>query len=246
MSDRMTYGALLETFVLAELLKLASWNDEQLDFFHFRDRYDNEVDIVIEDSRGHVHVVGIEVKAAATVTQADFSGLRKLDEAGTWPNVRRSCFRPPLGTSLFGPSVEQNAPVRHQLIQKVEVRDVTGQNRPAQPAPLQKNQSVVETFTLGTCGVTSQSKQNPGENTCRSPRLGVWRHEPMYGNISNSLPNGLERTCSSRIYRAQPTKRVSQLRETYCGMIAGPQGYERIEGRRRSTLQRVNVDRRIQ
>jgi predicted AAA+ superfamily ATPase len=78
-SDRMAYGALLETFVLGELLKLASWNEEPLEFFHFRDRYDNEVDIVIEDARGHV--LGIEVKAAATVTRADFAGLRKLEEA---------------------------------------------------------------------------------------------------------------------------------------------------------------------
>jgi hypothetical protein len=37
------------------------------------------VDIVIEDSRGHV--IGIEVKAAATVSGTDFSGLRKLAEA---------------------------------------------------------------------------------------------------------------------------------------------------------------------
>ncbi len=64
--------------MLGELLKLASWSDEPLEFFHFRDRYDNEVDIVIEDSRGHI--VGIEVKAAATVIQSDFSGLRKLSE----------------------------------------------------------------------------------------------------------------------------------------------------------------------
>jgi uncharacterized protein len=78
-SDRMPFGALLETFVLAELLKLASWSDDRLEFFHFRDRYDNEVDIVIEDPRGHV--VGIEVKASATVTTGDFSGLRKLAEA---------------------------------------------------------------------------------------------------------------------------------------------------------------------
>lgn len=75
----MAFGALLETFVLAELLKLASWNSEQIEFFHFRDRYGNEVDLVMEDSRGQV--VGIEVKAAATVTTADFSGLRKLAEA---------------------------------------------------------------------------------------------------------------------------------------------------------------------
>jgi predicted AAA+ superfamily ATPase len=78
-SDRMVYGALLETFVFAELLKLSTWSDERVDFFHFRDRYDNEVDIVMEDQRGHV--VGIEVKAAATVTGSDFSGLRKLAEA---------------------------------------------------------------------------------------------------------------------------------------------------------------------
>jgi predicted AAA+ superfamily ATPase len=78
-ADRMALGSLLETFVLAELLKLASWSDERVEFFHFRDRYDNEVDIVIEDSRGHV--VGVEIKAAATVTQRDFSGLRKLSEA---------------------------------------------------------------------------------------------------------------------------------------------------------------------
>jgi uncharacterized protein len=78
-SDRMAYGVLLETFVLGELLKLASWSEESPEFFHFRDRYDNEVDIVIEDARGHL--VGIEVKAAATVTRADFAGLRKLEEA---------------------------------------------------------------------------------------------------------------------------------------------------------------------
>jgi uncharacterized protein len=78
-AERTPFGAILETFVLAELLKLASWHDERLEFLHFRDRYDYEVDIVIEDQRGHV--IGIEVKAAATVTGADFSGLRKLAEA---------------------------------------------------------------------------------------------------------------------------------------------------------------------
>ena len=75
----MPHGSLLATFVLSKLLKLANWSGESLQFFHFRDRYDNEVDIVIEDSHGNV--VGIEVKAAATVNQSDFSGLRKLSEA---------------------------------------------------------------------------------------------------------------------------------------------------------------------
>lgn len=78
-SDRTAFGSLLETFVLGELLKLASWSAERYDFFHFRDRYDNEVDIVIENQDGQV--VGIEVKASATVRGHDFAGLRKLAEA---------------------------------------------------------------------------------------------------------------------------------------------------------------------
>ena len=39
----------------------------------------NEVDIIIEDRRGRV--VGIEVKAAATVTSSSFNGLRKFADA---------------------------------------------------------------------------------------------------------------------------------------------------------------------
>ena len=78
-ADRTPFGALLETFVLAELQKLASWADGRLEFSHFRDKERNEVDIVIEDRRGRV--VGIEVKAAATVTSSDFNGLRKLADA---------------------------------------------------------------------------------------------------------------------------------------------------------------------
>ncbi len=78
-SDRTVCGSLLETFVLAELLKLASWSGGHFEFHHFRDRYDNEVDVVIEDQDRQV--VGIEVKSSATVTSGDFSGLRKLADA---------------------------------------------------------------------------------------------------------------------------------------------------------------------
>jgi uncharacterized protein len=48
-------------------------------FFHFRDRDGVEVDIVVE--RGAGMLAGIEVKAAATVTDADFRGLHKLKQA---------------------------------------------------------------------------------------------------------------------------------------------------------------------
>jgi len=78
-SDRALLGQLLETFVFQELRRLSSWQGEPFSFFHFRDRDMAEVDIVLE--RGARAVAGVEVKAAATVTAADFRGLRKLKEA---------------------------------------------------------------------------------------------------------------------------------------------------------------------
>jgi predicted AAA+ superfamily ATPase len=78
-ADRPLLGQLLETFVFQELRRQASWYAEPLSFFHFRDKDGVEVDIVIE--RGARSVAGVEVKAAATVTSADFRGLRKLKDA---------------------------------------------------------------------------------------------------------------------------------------------------------------------
>jgi predicted AAA+ superfamily ATPase len=77
--ERDMLGAMLETFVLQELKRQASWRDEPLSFFHFRDRDNFEVDIVIE--RGAGTVAGVEVKTAATVMERDFRGLRKLRDA---------------------------------------------------------------------------------------------------------------------------------------------------------------------
>ena len=77
--DRTPFGPVLETFVLGELLKLASWADDRYAFSHFRDKERNEVDIVIEDGLGRI--VGVEVKASATVSKGDFAGLRRLAAA---------------------------------------------------------------------------------------------------------------------------------------------------------------------
>ena len=78
-ADRPLLGQLLETFVFQELRRQASWHEEPMRFFHYRDKDGAEVDIVIE--RGARALAGVEVKAAATVTTADFRGLRKLKEA---------------------------------------------------------------------------------------------------------------------------------------------------------------------
>jgi predicted AAA+ superfamily ATPase len=70
---------MLETFVLQELRRQASWRPDPLEFLHYRDRDDFEVDIVLE--HGHGGVVGVEVKAASTVNESDLRGLRKLQSA---------------------------------------------------------------------------------------------------------------------------------------------------------------------
>jgi predicted AAA+ superfamily ATPase len=79
LKDRATLGPLLETFVFQELRRQASWQEEAIAFHHFRDKDGAEVDIVLE--RGGHQVAGVEVKASATVTAADFRGLRKLQDA---------------------------------------------------------------------------------------------------------------------------------------------------------------------
>ena len=77
--DRTKFGAILEAFVFGEIKKIASWSDQHYFFSHFRNKDGNKVDLVIENLRGEV--LGIEVKASATVTSKDFSGLRKLASA---------------------------------------------------------------------------------------------------------------------------------------------------------------------
>jgi len=78
-ADRGTFGALLESFVFSEVLKLTTVSDLRLTPHHFRDRDMREVDIVLERDDGMI--AGIEVKASATVRSGDFAGLRVLAEA---------------------------------------------------------------------------------------------------------------------------------------------------------------------
>ncbi|MEO3435378.1 ATP-binding protein [Inquilinus sp. CAU 1745] len=78
-ADRGTFGALLESFVFSEVLKLMTASDLRLTPHHFRDRDMREVDIVLERDDGMI--VGIEIKASATVKSSDFGGLRALADA---------------------------------------------------------------------------------------------------------------------------------------------------------------------
>jgi uncharacterized protein len=77
--DRKAYGQLLETFVYQELRRQAIQHDRPVSFYHFRDKDGAEVDVVIEQGPGAL--AGVEVKAAASVNDADLRGLRRLRQS---------------------------------------------------------------------------------------------------------------------------------------------------------------------
>src|SRR5208283_3754589 len=72
-------GGVLENFVLMELRKQSTWSETQPQFFYWRTASGQEVDIVLEDSAGRL--VGLEVKATATLGRGDVRGLKALAEA---------------------------------------------------------------------------------------------------------------------------------------------------------------------
>jgi hypothetical protein len=78
-SDRTLAGGVLENFVALELLKQRGWSKSQPNLFHFRTHSGDEVDLVLEDRAGHV--VGIEVKASASIDAGHPKGLKALSAA---------------------------------------------------------------------------------------------------------------------------------------------------------------------
>lgn len=71
------FGHLLETFVVGEILKQASWMQHRPHIGHWRSHDGHEVDVVVESGRDG-SVAGIEVKAGSRVRARDRRGLRKL------------------------------------------------------------------------------------------------------------------------------------------------------------------------
>ena len=70
------FGHLLETFVVGELRKQASWLDEPVALGHWRTSDGAEVDLVVEYDDGRV--VAFEVKASERAPGKDFRGLAQL------------------------------------------------------------------------------------------------------------------------------------------------------------------------
>lgn len=78
-ANRTLLGALTESYVFSEILKLMSASEMKLTPHHFRYQETHEVDIVLERDDGMI--AGIKVRASATVRAGDFAGLRTLAEA---------------------------------------------------------------------------------------------------------------------------------------------------------------------
>ena len=70
------FGAVLEAFVAAELLRQRTWSARDFDVFHYRDRDGDEVDLILEFDDGGV--IGIEVKSSSSYSAAQFKGLARL------------------------------------------------------------------------------------------------------------------------------------------------------------------------
>lgn len=75
-TDADLAGRVVETFVCNELRAQSEWSHTRPGLFHFRDRDGAEVDLVLESGDGRV--VGVEVKAGATVRAEDLRGLRLM------------------------------------------------------------------------------------------------------------------------------------------------------------------------
>ncbi|MGQ0711316.1 MAG: ATP-binding protein [Rhodoferax sp.] len=101
--DHVPFGRLLECFVVGELLKQMSWADTPYRLSYYRDHDQYEVDFVIENPAGQL--IGVEVKAGATVRDGDLRGLRKLAELAGPRFVR--------GVVLY--NGEQTVPMGEQL-----------------------------------------------------------------------------------------------------------------------------------
>jgi predicted AAA+ superfamily ATPase len=77
-ADQSLTGALAENFVMMELLKQSTWSETKRSLFFWRTAAGREVDFVLEDSAGRI--VGIEVKAGATLHRSDLAGLQAMAE----------------------------------------------------------------------------------------------------------------------------------------------------------------------
>jgi hypothetical protein len=81
LSDALSWGRLLENFVIMELVKQSSWSKFNLSLYHYRSASGQEVDFIIERSDGKL--IAVEVKATSKILASDFTHIKSFaDETG--------------------------------------------------------------------------------------------------------------------------------------------------------------------
>ena len=68
-------GHLLESFVVQQIVSQVGWTNGDLQYQHYRDKDQLEVDLVITQVK---ETWGIEVKASSSVSTRDTRGLKRL------------------------------------------------------------------------------------------------------------------------------------------------------------------------
>jgi hypothetical protein len=104
------FGPLLESFVVQQLMCQATWINDEINFSHYRDKDQVEVDLVIEQNR---EIWGVEVKKTASIRGKDGAGLSRLAAQtgkgfrggmllycgnNTLPLKQPNCFAVPMNT----------------------------------------------------------------------------------------------------------------------------------------------------
>lgn len=80
------YGRQFEHFIFLEILRLAHYYKIPVSIYHWRDSNDNEVDFVIETTKG---LMAIEVKSKEIVNKKDLKGLTRFGK--DYPHAQMFC-----------------------------------------------------------------------------------------------------------------------------------------------------------
>ena len=78
LSDPLSWGRLLENFVLMELIKQVSWSKSEMSVYHFRSASGQEIDFIIEKNDGTL--IAIEVKSTSRINASDFNHIKSFGE----------------------------------------------------------------------------------------------------------------------------------------------------------------------
>jgi uncharacterized protein len=73
LKDKKYFGKLLENLVFTELNKAITWSITKASLFYLRTQTGQEIDFVLENSRGQI--VAIEIKSSDTVSQSELSNM---------------------------------------------------------------------------------------------------------------------------------------------------------------------------